>query len=200
MSLFPRKILLATDGSGETELAAKVAIELAKSTGAELHLAHVKLLPVTPPYPEVLDWREDIERAGREARELLDEQAKVVEEIGGAIAGIHLREEGPPAEEIVALAEELGVGLIVVGSRDYGRIRRALTGSVSDRVVRRARCPVLVVRTGVRVAGGAGGGFDRISGRHALNGILAKPLQRATRPRHRRGTIRGRRPDRGSQI
>ncbi len=50
-----------------------------------------------------------------------------------------------PAEEIVALAEELEVSLIVVGSRDRGRIRRALGGSVSDWVVRHAHCPVLVV-------------------------------------------------------
>jgi hypothetical protein len=64
------KILLATDGS-------------------ELYLVHVKLLPITPPYPEVLDWGDDLERAEREARELLDEQVKKIE---GA-AGTHLREE-----------------------------------------------------------------------------------------------------------
>jgi nucleotide-binding universal stress UspA family protein len=71
---------VATDGSEEAELAASVAVELARSTASELHLVHVKLLPVTPPYPEVLDWREDLERAEREARELLDEQVKMVEE------------------------------------------------------------------------------------------------------------------------
>ncbi len=60
------KILLATDGSEESELAARAAVELANSTGSELHLVHVKLLPVTLPYPEVLDWREDLERAERE--------------------------------------------------------------------------------------------------------------------------------------
>jgi nucleotide-binding universal stress UspA family protein len=173
MRLFLRSILLATDGSEETELAARVAVELAKCTGADLHVVHVRLLPITPPYPEVLDWREDLERAKKEARELLDEQVRMVEEAGGTVAGIHLREERPPAEEIIALAEELRVDLIVVGGRDRGRIRRALTGSVSDRVVRRSRCPVLVVRARVQVAGGAGGGFDWISGGHALNGSPA---------------------------
>ncbi len=128
MSLFPRSFLLATDGSNEAELAAGVAVELARSTGAELHLVHVKPLPITPPYPEVLDWRDDLERADREARELLDEQVKKVEEAGGAVAGIHLREQRPPADEIVTLAEELGVSLIVVGSRNRGRTRRALAG------------------------------------------------------------------------
>jgi nucleotide-binding universal stress UspA family protein len=136
------KILLATGGSEESELAARAAVELANSTGSELHLVHVKLISLTPPYPEVLDWREDLERAEREARELLDEQVKMVEEAGGTVAD--LREERP-AEEIVALAEDLGVRLIIVGRRNRGLKRRALAGSVSDSVVRHAHRPVLVV-------------------------------------------------------
>jgi nucleotide-binding universal stress UspA family protein len=44
------------------------------------------------------------------------------------------------------LAEEIGAGLIVMGARGVGGIRRALTGSVSDAVFRHAHCPVLVVR------------------------------------------------------
>jgi nucleotide-binding universal stress UspA family protein len=145
-----RKILLATGGSEEAELATRAAVELAENTGSELHLLHVKLLPITPPYPDVLDWREDLERAEREARKLLDEQVKKVEDAGGTVAEAHLTEE-LPAEEIVALAEKLGAYLIVVGRRDRGRIRRALAGSVSDWVVRHARCPVLVVGAGARV-------------------------------------------------
>jgi nucleotide-binding universal stress UspA family protein len=141
-----RRILLATDGSQEAELATLVAVELANSIGSELHVVHIKLVPITLPYPEVLDWREDLERAERETRELLDEQVKKVEDAGGTVAGTHLREE-QPAEEIVALADELGADLIVVGSRGRGRIRRALAGSVSDWVVRHAPCPVLVVRS-----------------------------------------------------
>ena len=47
---------------------------------------------------------------------------------------------------IVHLADELGVGLIVMGSRGLGGLRRALMGSVSDSVVRHAHCPVMVVR------------------------------------------------------
>jgi nucleotide-binding universal stress UspA family protein len=46
----------------------------------------------------------------------------------------------------VALAEELGADLIVMGSRGLRGVRRALIGSVSDSVVRHAHCPVLVVR------------------------------------------------------
>jgi K+-sensing histidine kinase KdpD len=51
------------------------------------------------------------------------------------------------AEEVVGLAEELEVDLIVVGTRGRSVIRRALMGSVSDSVVRHARCPVVVARS-----------------------------------------------------
>jgi nucleotide-binding universal stress UspA family protein len=54
------------------------------------------------------------------------------------------------APGVVALAEDIGAGLIVMGSRGRGEIRRALMGSVSDLVVRHAHCLVLVVRRGVR--------------------------------------------------
>jgi nucleotide-binding universal stress UspA family protein len=53
---------------------------------------------------------------------------------------------GDAAMEIVHLAEDIEAGLVVMGSRGRGGIRRALMGSVSDSVVRHAHCPVLVVR------------------------------------------------------
>jgi len=61
------------------------------------------------------------------------------------VARAHLR-VGRPDKEIVDLAEEIDAGLVVVGSRGLGGVRRALVGSVSDSVVRHAPCPVLVVR------------------------------------------------------
>ena len=53
---------------------------------------------------------------------------------------------GRADEEIVELAQSMGAGMIVMGSRGHGRIRRALMGSVSDSVVRHAHCPVTIVR------------------------------------------------------
>jgi nucleotide-binding universal stress UspA family protein len=53
---------------------------------------------------------------------------------------------GFPDAEIVELADKLSAGLIVVGSRGLGPLRRVLMGSVSDSVVRHAHCPVLMVR------------------------------------------------------
>ena len=52
----------------------------------------------------------------------------------------------PEDRAIVGFAEDTGVGLIVIGSRGRGGIRRALMGSVSDSVVRHAHCPVMIVR------------------------------------------------------
>src|SRR5215208_6054332 len=64
---------------------------------------------------------------------------------GGEVGGSHPR-MGRPDAEIIDQAEEVGAGLIVMGSRGFGPIRRALMGSVSDSVVRHAHCPVMVVR------------------------------------------------------
>ena len=81
----------------------------------------------------------------REAQRLLDAQVEQVRAAGGSAAQTHLR-IGRIDKEIVAVAEEVGAGLIVVGSRGWGGMRRTLMGSVSDSVVRHAHCPVLVVR------------------------------------------------------
>ena len=64
---------------------------------------------------------------------------------GGTVAGAYLR-IGEVAEEVVGLAEELEVDLIIVGTRGRSVIGRALMGSVSDSVVRHAHCPVTIVR------------------------------------------------------
>jgi nucleotide-binding universal stress UspA family protein len=54
---------------------------------------------------------------------------------------------GHPHAAILRLAEEVGAGLVVEGGRGLGPLRRVLTGSDSDSVVRHASCPILVVRT-----------------------------------------------------
>ena len=76
---------------------------------------------------------------------MLERQVKSIEESGRTVNETHLR-EGRAEEEIVEVAEEIGAGLIVMGSRGQGRLRRALMGSVSDAVVRHAHCPVTIVR------------------------------------------------------
>jgi nucleotide-binding universal stress UspA family protein len=144
--VFPAKIVLATDGSEQATLAAQTAAELASETGSELHL-----IAVAPEYPYVGEGFYEVNRAEedadayRELQNLLDEQARKVGETGGTVARTYPR-MGAVDEEIVALAEEVGADLIVMGSRGLGGMRRALMGSVSDSVVRDAPCPVMVVR------------------------------------------------------
>lgn len=150
MSIFPTKILLATDGSKEAQLAARTAAELAKSTKSELHLVCVEHTPAV--YYElpgtIVDpaMQRRMEEGAEEATKTkLEEQAHKIRDAGIEVAGVHAR-EGFPDEEIVGLAGRLSAGLIVIGSRGRGPLRRALLGSVSDSVVRHAHCPVLVVR------------------------------------------------------
>jgi nucleotide-binding universal stress UspA family protein len=147
MSTFPRRILLATDGSEEAELAAMRAVDLADATDSELHVVHVGVVPIfLKSYPGTLGYYEKLYvQIEEESRQLLRELSWRVKAAGGTVAGTHLR-MGQVALEIVALAEELQADLIVMGSRGLGGVRRALMGSVSDSVVRHAHCPVLVVR------------------------------------------------------
>ena len=146
MSIFPTTILLATDGSKEAQLASTTAADLAEKTNSELHVLTVG--PDLPLYelPEHPAEFEDVLRENRRrAKEVLEQQAKRIEEAGVTIKETHLL-EGRAEEEIVELAEEIGAGLIVMGSRGHGRLRRTLLGSVSDAVVRHAHCPVTIVR------------------------------------------------------
>ena len=146
MSIFPTTILLATDGSEEAQLAATTASDLAEKTNSELHV-----LTVGPDYPlyelpeHPADFEDVLRQIRRQAEEMLEQQVKRIEESGGTVNETHLR-EGRADEEIVEVAEQIGAGLIVMGSRGYGRLRRALLGSVSDAVVRHAHCPVTIVR------------------------------------------------------
>ena len=148
MSIFPTKILLATDGSEEARQAAQAAAELSKDTGSEVHVTYV--LPSPRELRRHHTYSRDVmrsvlEQAEGEARSFLEAQAKQVGESGGNVAETHLR-AGEPDKEIVKLSEELGAGAIVIGSRGLGAVSRALMGTVSESVVRHAHCPVFVVR------------------------------------------------------
>ena len=144
MSIFLTKILLATDGSRQAELAGQTAADLAQKTDSELHVVHVLASPLATHDPSSFEPDVWARLEQRERRTLEDVVGKI-EASGIEVEGSHLK-VGRPDAEIVALAEEIGAGLIVMGARGVGGIRRALTGSVSDSVVRHAHCPVLVVR------------------------------------------------------
>src|ERR687896_384119 len=144
MGIFPTRILVATDGSREAELAVTTAADLAKSTDSELHVVHVGEIPLVY-HPERHGYRAEYEEHEKEAKQLLEAQVERIKGAGATVVQAHLR-LGRADEEIVDLAQSIGAGMIVMGSRGKGRIRRALMGSVADSVVRHAHCPVLVVR------------------------------------------------------
>jgi nucleotide-binding universal stress UspA family protein len=136
--MFPTKIVLATDGSEDAGLAARIAVDLSTHTGAQLHVAHA--------WRSVLSTRfESFIRAQleREARELLATQVERIKSDGGEVVEAYLRED-PTVDEVLDLAEEIGADLIVVGSRGLGPIKRLRLGSVSTKVIRATPGPVLV--------------------------------------------------------
>src|SRR5215208_2074790 len=97
MSIFPTKILLATDGSREANLAARTAVDLADKTGSELHVAFVLRTQDASEYGTVgfnteKAHEEEIEQMGQR---LLKEQLRGVEEAGGTVAGAHFRVSRP---------------------------------------------------------------------------------------------------------
>jgi nucleotide-binding universal stress UspA family protein len=133
MSVTLNSILLATDGSPDASIAAKAAVDLSNQSGAELHVVHVGrslsayARPATMPKEYSLFF-------AQEAEELLEEQSQSIRHAGGEIAHAHMR-FGRPADEILKLAEDLGAGLVVLGSRGVGPVERLVMGSVSEDVV-----------------------------------------------------------------
>jgi len=140
MNHLPTKILLATDGSEDAAQAREAAVDLAGKSSSELHVVHV-WHAVPSPYAHAFIKRE----LRRQGQEILDEQVGKIEEAGVKVTEAHLK-EGRISNEVISLGEELGVGLLVVGSRGHGRIGRILMGSHSEDIVHHAHLPVLVLR------------------------------------------------------
>ncbi|HEX5506621.1 MAG TPA: universal stress protein [Thermomicrobiales bacterium] len=150
MDDFPRRILLATDGSADAALAARAALDLADAGGAELHLAHAwqPIYEASQPYlyPNLAvgGYYPALEE---EARAILERERARIAAARGAIHAGHLV-EGRPADAIVRLGDDLDADLVVIGSRGLGPVRRLAIGSVSEAVVHHATRPTLVVRGG----------------------------------------------------
>jgi nucleotide-binding universal stress UspA family protein len=142
-----RRILVPTDFGKSSENALSYAVAFARKFGAEVLLVHVvqdlsafipeAIFATPPPVPPV----EQFIAAARAAVERV---------VGGLAAdGVTLHAEvgvGPPADEIVRLAKEKEVDLVVMGTHGHTGLTRMMLGSVAEKVVRRAPCPVLTVR------------------------------------------------------
>ena len=140
------RIVVATDFSECSQEAWRLARGLAAAPGSELVLAHV--LTEVPLYGEGAFNVETARKVRDGARKWAE--SALEDWVGKARAeGLSARaavRTGVPYEEIVALARDERADLVVIGTHGRGGISRALLGSVADRVVRLAPCPVLTVR------------------------------------------------------
>ena len=145
-----KKIVVAIDGSPQSDKAAEEAVRLAASSGRKFR-STVHAVMVLPsmrdqsfddffphiPVTERDDWEEKrqrifyvVEKAAREADVVLENHVIY----------------GEPVEEILSFVDERQIDVVVIGSSGKGRVRRALLGSVSSKIAMPARCSVYIVR------------------------------------------------------
>jgi nucleotide-binding universal stress UspA family protein len=147
------KIILATDGTKHSEMAAGMLGKLALQAGDVVKI--ISVIDMAMPlaidmYAGYLPNTAELEKIAREnAETTLEETSKLARRIINDEAVLIESETlvGSPESRIVECAEEFGAELIIVGSHGYNRWERLLLGSVSDSVIHHAPCSVLVVRT-----------------------------------------------------
>jgi nucleotide-binding universal stress UspA family protein len=150
-----RTVLVAHDFSPHAEAALDLAIDLARPSKARICLLHIFPLPMemlSPyeiPMPPALVA--DV-RAAASAR--LEKALARVREAG--LPGEAEVDSGPIAETLVARAAATGADLIVLGTRGLSGVKHLLMGSVAERVLRTAPCPVLTAHAGGPTDGGRG--------------------------------------------
>ncbi len=136
------KILLATDGSPSATEAAYYASRLARLTGAQVLVVHAHAR--VPSYLGEPNLSAMIHATLEEAQHIVEPVVADLLAAGVDASGEIL--EGPPAETILAVAENRGCDLIVMGTRGHSSLAGILLGSVSHKVLANAKVPVLVVR------------------------------------------------------
>lgn len=139
-----KTILVPTDASESAQRALMMALELAKEFGSQIVLLHVVYTPEAMGYTlshGITVPQEEISIYGREA-------------LTAALAGIDIgdvpiEKKQIPGHPSVAILEEIESGhydLVVMGSRGYGPIAGSFLGSVSQRVLSKAVCPVMIIK------------------------------------------------------
>jgi nucleotide-binding universal stress UspA family protein len=141
-----KKIVVATDFSDCARRAEETAAALGRALGAELILLHVAV--EAPLYNEgmrgLVDPRKVFEAQREWAETTLAARAAEIRSTGVSAHGV-IR-SGVAVDEILALAADQRCDLIVIGTHGRGGLSRVFLGSVADRVVRLAPCPVMTVR------------------------------------------------------
>ncbi|MEO8966612.1 MAG: universal stress protein [Solirubrobacteraceae bacterium] len=143
-----KKIVWATDGSENADRACVVAKSLASEEAAALTIVHV-VQKIATSGDAALGWYADEEQVEAKVNQIASDFAEQ-----GLNASVQfVKHVGPqPAHEIADLAREIGADLIVVGARGHGAIVGLLLGSVTQRLLHVAPCPVLVVPPGAQGA------------------------------------------------
>jgi len=152
-----QKILCPIDFSAGSRQAMHAAVRLADEAGAELVLAHAWYVPPVAFGAEYALAAELMEEIRADAQDALDAAAREAAELGARRVSSRLLAGSPPHELVRALEEDPAFDLVVMGTHGRTGLARVLLGSVAESVVRRAPCPVLVVRPD-----GAVGPFARV--------------------------------------
>lgn len=144
-----KRILVPVDFSKSSRFALDTAAELARLSGGQVDLLHVwELPPMVAPqeiYVGAALPRELFDRMQQDADRTLERFAADAREAGVAIGQIRAM-PGQPYDTIVEEARRGGYDLIVIGTHGRKLLARIVVGSVAERVVRHAHCPVLVAR------------------------------------------------------
>jgi len=141
------KLLVALDLSEQSELIVKKAEELAKEMSAQVWILHN-----AEPAPDVLEFRADPQAARDSLAEKFHREHRQIQEIAKrlrkeGLEATALLVHGPTVEVILKEASDLDVDMIVVGSHGRGAVFHLIMGSVSEGILRKSRCPVLIVPT-----------------------------------------------------
>lgn len=143
-SEFYRNIVIATDGSENTQRAISQGIEVAKLSGATVYALHVVDIPSLISEDWTIDKNLFYEMMRSEGDKILSKTKKIGEDSGVEIKGVLL--EGHPSNEIINFAEKNQMDLIVMGTLGKTGFDKFLLGSVAEKVVRGSKVPVMVVR------------------------------------------------------
>jgi nucleotide-binding universal stress UspA family protein len=143
----PRRILVAVDGSADSERAAKYAILTAKSNRSTLILLHVKELPVELVGGEVSAESKPAEQEQEgNAEKVVDDLLTLAEREGVEARKVIMEREKSVLQSILDYADKERIDLIVVGTRGLRGVKKMLLGSVASGLSTSARCSVLIVR------------------------------------------------------
>jgi len=140
-----RKILVPLDFSSHSDAALALAIELAREHGAELHLVHAYELPAAVTMAYGVAIPQAVWDGVQEAAVARLEEGRERAEAAGVSVSTHLA-TAPAADAIANAAETFGADLIVMGTRGLTGLKHVLLGSVAERTIRNAKCPVLTVK------------------------------------------------------